>query len=71
MGIQPIMIVSKIAIIKQKGYPMANISLSGFTLAKGKELKGDDAFETKRMQDLSVALLCDGVGSAQEGQAAA
>lgn len=50
---------------------MANISLSGFTLAKGKELKGDDAFDTKRMQDLSVALLCDGVGSAQEGQAAA
>ena len=50
---------------------MANISLSGFTLAKGKELKGDDAFETKTMQDLSVAILCDGVGSAQEGQAAA
>ena len=50
---------------------MANISLSGFTLAKGKELKGDDAFATKKMQDLSVAILCDGVGSAQEGQAAA
>ena len=50
---------------------MANVSLSGFTLAKGKELKGDDAFETKTMQNLSVAILCDGVGSAQEGQTAA
>ena len=50
---------------------MANVSLSGFTLAKGKELKGDDAFETKTMQNLSVAILCDGVGSAEEGEVAA
>jgi len=50
---------------------MANISLSGFTLAKRKELKGDDAFEIKKVGDIHVAILCDGVGSAQEGQAAA
>ncbi len=50
---------------------MANISLSGFTLAKGKELKGDDAYEIKKVEDMRVAILCDGVGSAQEGQAAA
>ncbi len=50
---------------------MANISLSGFTLAKGKELKGDDAFAIKKVEDIHVAILCDGVGSAQEGQAAA
>ena len=50
---------------------MSKISLSGFSLAKGKELVGDDAFEIKKMQELSVAILCDGVGSAQEGQAAA
>ncbi len=50
---------------------MANISLSGFSLAKGKELKGDDAFEMKKVGDMYVAILCDGVGSAQEGQAAA
>ncbi len=50
---------------------MANISLSGFTLAKGKELKGDDAFAIKKVGDIHVAILCDGVGSAQEGQAAA
>ena len=50
---------------------MANISLSGFTLAKRKDLVGDDAFEVKRMQDLSVAIVCDGVGSAQEGREAA
>jgi len=50
---------------------MANISLSGFTLAKGKELVGDDAFATKRMEDVTVAILCDGVGSAEQGQEAA
>ena len=50
---------------------MANISLSGFTLAKRKELKGDDAFEIKKVENIHVAILCDGVGSAQEGQAAA
>ncbi len=50
---------------------MAATSLSAFTLAKGKELTGDDAYAIKRIADLSVAILCDGVGSAQEGRAAA
>ncbi len=50
---------------------MANIKLSGFTLAKGKELKGDDAFEFKQIEDLTVAVLCDGVGSAEHGAEAA
>ena len=50
---------------------MAKISLSGFSLAKGKELKGDDAYEIKKVENMSVTILCDGVGSAQEGQAAA
>ncbi len=50
---------------------MANIKLSGFTLAKGKNLKGDDAFEIKNLSDISVAVLCDGVGSAIKGAEAA
>ncbi len=50
---------------------MANIKLSGFTLAKAKELKGDDAFEIKRINDLTIAVLCDGVGSADYGDVAA
>ncbi len=50
---------------------MANIKLSGFTLAKAKELKGDDAFEIKQVNDLTIAVLCDGVGSADYGAIAA
>jgi serine/threonine protein phosphatase PrpC len=50
---------------------MANIKLSGFTLAKGKELKGDDAFLTKQIDGLTIAVLCDGVGSAEYGREAA
>ncbi len=50
---------------------MANIKLSGFTLAKEKELKGDDAFELKRVNGLTIAVLCDGVGSADYGDVAA
>lgn len=50
---------------------MANIKLSGFTLAKGKELKGDDAFELKQIDNLTIAVLCDGVGSADYGREAA
>ena len=50
---------------------MANIKLSGFTLAKGKELRGDDAFEFKQINDLRIAVLCDGVGSADYGDIAA
>jgi hypothetical protein len=30
---------------------MANISLSGFSLAKGKELIGDDFYKMKQIED--------------------
>ncbi len=50
---------------------MANIKLSGFTLAKGDHLTGDDAFEYKRLSDASIAIVCDGVGSAEAGAEAA
>jgi serine/threonine protein phosphatase PrpC len=50
---------------------MAHIRLSGFTLAKGDHLTGDDAFEYKRLEDTSIAIVCDGVGSAEAGAEAA
>jgi len=49
----------------------ANIKFSGFSLAKGKELTGDDFYDVKTIGDLTVAIVCDGVGSALEGAAAA
>ena len=49
----------------------SNIKTSGFSLAKGKELKGDDFYDTKTIGDLTVAIVCDGVGSAVEGAEAA
>ena len=48
-----------------------NIKTSGFSLAKRKELTGDDFYEIKQLNDLTIAVLCDGVGSAQEGANAA
>ena len=48
-----------------------NIKTSGFTLAKGKELKGDDFFDVKSIDGLTIAIVCDGVGSADEGAEAA
>ncbi|MEN8147023.1 MAG: protein phosphatase 2C domain-containing protein [Campylobacterota bacterium] len=48
-----------------------NIKVSGFSLAKGKELTGDDFYDVKTIGNLSVAIVCDGVGSAQEGAQAA
>lgn len=48
-----------------------NIKTSGFCLAKRKELRGDDFYEIKQLEDMTVAVLCDGVGSAQEGAMAA
>ncbi len=48
-----------------------NIETSGFTLAKGTELKGDDYFDVKVMENITVAVVCDGVGSALEGAQAA
>ena len=48
-----------------------NIKTSGFSLAKRKELTGDDFYEVKHLEDTTIAVLCDGVGSAQEGAKAA
>ncbi len=48
-----------------------NIKTSGFSLAKRKELTGDDFYEVKQFEDMTIAILCDGVGSAQEGAMAA
>jgi len=48
-----------------------NIETSGFTLVKGTHLKGDDFFEVKVMDNITVAVVCDGVGSAMQGAEAA
>ncbi len=48
-----------------------NIETSGLTLAKGTQLKGDDFFEVKVMETITVAVVCDGVGSAMQGAEAA
>ena len=48
-----------------------NIKITAFSLAKEKELTGDDFYDFKTLGDLSVAIVCDGVGSATEGAAAA
>jgi len=48
-----------------------NIKTSGFSLVKGKELKGDDYFDVKIIGNLTIAIVCDGVGSADEGAEAA
>ncbi|WP_294956315.1 protein phosphatase 2C domain-containing protein [Sulfurovum sp.] len=48
-----------------------NIETSGFTLAKGTQLTGDDFFEVKVMENITVAVVCDGVGSAAYGAEAA
>ena len=49
----------------------SNIKTSGFSLAKRKELIGDDFYEIKQFDDLTIAVLCDGVGSATQGALAA
>ncbi len=43
------------------------IKSTALSLAKGKELKGDDFFGVKIYDDLTVCVVCDGVGSATEG----
>lgn len=48
-----------------------NIKTSGFSLAKRKELTGDDFYDVQTIGNLTVAIVCDGVGSADEGAAAA
>lgn len=49
----------------------SNIKTSGFSLAKRQELKGDDFYDVQTIGDLTVAIVCDGVGSADEGAEAA
>ena len=49
----------------------ANIKSSGFTLVRGKKLVGDDIYEVKTLGDLTIAIVCDGVGSASAGREAA
>jgi len=51
--------------------PRTNIKTSGFSLAKQKELTGDDFYDVKTIGDLTIAVVCDGVGSAIEGAQAA
>lgn len=49
----------------------SNIKTSGFSLVKRKELTGDDFYDVKTIGNLTIAIVCDGVGSAQEGAEAA
>jgi serine/threonine protein phosphatase PrpC len=51
--------------------PSQNIKTSGFSLAKGKELTGDDFYTVKSMGNITVGIVCDGVGSADHGAEAA
>ncbi len=48
-----------------------NIKSTGFSLAKRKELSGDDFYDIKTIGNLTIAVLCDGVGSADGGAEAA
>jgi len=50
---------------------ISHIRTSGFSLAKRQELKGDDYYDVKTIDNLTIAIVCDGVGSAQEGAQAA
>ena len=58
---------------KREGTSMSkqNIKTSGLTLAKGSELRGDDFYEVKVLDNITVAVVCDGVGSALQGAEAA
>ena len=62
-----------VIIIKNKDLTMLinNIKTSGFSLAKRKELIGDDFYDVKTIDNLTIAVVCDGVGSAAEGAEAA
>jgi len=51
--------------------PSSNIKTSGFSLAKAKELTGDDFYAVKTMGNITVGIVCDGVGSADYGAEAA
>ena len=47
-----------------------NLKTSAFGLAKGAELLSDDSFAVQTFNEITVAVLCDGVGSAKEGREA-
>ena len=47
------------------------IETSALTLAKGTQLTGDDFYEVKVMKSITVAVVCDGVGSSLQGAHAA
>lgn len=49
----------------------SNIKATGFMLAKRKELTGDDFYDIKVSDNITIAVLCDGVGSASAGAEAA
>jgi serine/threonine protein phosphatase PrpC len=49
----------------------SNIKTSGFTLAKENELVGDDFYDIKITNNITIAVLCDGVGSSIAGAEAA
>lgn len=49
----------------------SGIKASSFSLAKGRSLTGDDFYDVKILPSLTIAVVCDGVGSATAGQEAA
>ncbi len=50
---------------------MLKVKIAGFSLAKGKQLTGDDCYDVKKFDNLTIGIVCDGVGSADEGAEAA
>lgn len=48
-----------------------SINSTFFSLSKGKDLTGDDYALVRSFDDLTIAVVCDGVGSAAEGAEAA
>jgi len=48
----------------------SNLKTSAFGLAKGAELLSEDSFAVQSFKDITVAVLCDGVGSSKEGREA-
>jgi serine/threonine protein phosphatase PrpC len=51
--------------------PKGSFKTSGFSLAKGKDLTGDDFYDVQTIGNITVAIVCDGVGSAMAGAEAA
>ena len=45
-----------------------NLRFSAFSLAKGKELVGEDFYDVKLFDDVLVAVVCDGVEVPKKGQ---